>query len=90
MSAGASASLYSSSLVRPGAKRTRGSIPKYDRGCELGESLSTQYFSSIQRLLAILAVSAFLSGNSRGESTPLTDLTPTGPARSILESLNVR
>ena len=55
MSAGASASLYSSSLARPGAKRARGGIRKYDRGCELGEPLPTQYFSSIHRLVAIVA-----------------------------------
>ena len=42
MSAGASASLYSSSLARPGAKRARGGIRKYHRGCELWEPLATQ------------------------------------------------
>ena len=33
----------------------RGGIRKYDRGCELGKPLPTQYFSSINRLVAIVA-----------------------------------
>jgi hypothetical protein len=35
----------------------RGGIRKYNRGCELWEPLPTQYFSSIQRLVAIVAAS---------------------------------
>ena len=33
----------------------RGGIRKYDRGCELGKPLPTQYLSSINRLVAIVA-----------------------------------